>query len=68
MNWENLRFLRVGCKSRIIRTRKMYLIRTIFIDITARKERESYRLLEIRFNDDKFDEIEVVSACEYRID
>ena len=40
-------------------------IRTIFIDITTSKERESYRLLEIRFKDDMFDEVEVLSACEY---
>lgn len=40
-------------------------IRTIFIDITTSNERESYRLLEICFKDDMFDDIEVLSSCEY---
>jgi len=40
-------------------------IRIVFIDITTTNDTESYRLLEVRFNDDRFDEVEVVSACEY---
>ena len=40
-------------------------IRTIFIDITTTQNSETYRLLEIYFKDDMFDEIEVISACEY---
>ncbi len=41
-------------------------IRTIFIDITTVKDSETYRLLEICFKDDLFDELEVLSVCEYR--
>jgi len=41
-------------------------IRTVFIDITATAKKEVYRLLEVRFNENLFDEVEVVSACEYR--
>jgi hypothetical protein len=41
-------------------------IRTIFIDISTINDNESYRLLEIHFKDDLFDEVEVLSACEYR--
>ena len=40
-------------------------IRTIFIDITATDDIEYYRLLEVHFEDDMFDEVEVVSAFEY---
>ena len=40
-------------------------IRTIFIDITTVNDRETYRLLEIHFKDDLFDQVEVLSACEY---
>ena len=40
-------------------------IRTIFIDITTTQNSETYRLLEIYFKDDMFDEVEVLSACEY---
>jgi hypothetical protein len=44
-------------------------IRTIFfIDITTVNDSESYRLLEIHFKDDLFDEVEVLSSCEYRND
>ena len=43
-------------------------IRTIFIDITSAQNRETYRLLEVYFKDDMFDEVEVLSACEYRKD
>ena len=41
-------------------------IRTIFIDITTVSDSEAYRLLEICFKDDLFDEVEVFSTCEYR--
>ena len=47
----------------IIKTQKP--IRTIFIDITATRNKESYRLLEVRFKEDSFDEVEVLSVCEY---
>ncbi|WP_294956903.1 hypothetical protein [Sulfurovum sp.] len=40
-------------------------IRTIFIDITATEKKEAYCLLEVRFNEELFDEVEVVSTCEY---
>ncbi|WP_294951039.1 hypothetical protein [Sulfurovum sp.] len=40
-------------------------IRTIFMDITATEKKEAYRLLEVRFNEDLFDELEVLSACKY---
>ena len=40
-------------------------IRTIFIDITTINDSETYRLLEIHFKDDMFDEVEVLSSCEY---
>ena len=41
-------------------------IRTIFIDITTRKNSESYRLLEVCFHEELFDEVEVLSSCMYR--
>jgi len=41
-------------------------VRTIFIDITTVADKETYRLLEVHFKDDLFDEVEVLSACEYR--
>jgi len=41
-------------------------IRTIFIDITTANDSETYRLLEIHFKDDLFDQVEVLLACEYR--
>ena len=41
-------------------------IRTIFIDITTVNDSETYRLLEVHFKDDLFDEIEVISAYEYK--
>ena len=41
-------------------------IRTIFIDITTVNDSEAYRLLEIYFKDDMFDEVEVLSACNYQ--
>ncbi|KYJ87552.1 DUF6997 domain-containing protein [Sulfurovum riftiae] len=41
-------------------------IRTIFIDITTVNDSETYRLLEVRFNNDMFDEVEVSAACEYK--
>ena len=40
-------------------------IRTIFIDITAVNDREIYRLVEIYFKEDMFDQTEVVSSCKY---
>ena len=40
-------------------------IRTIFIDITTVDDREAYRLVEIHFKDDRFDQIEVLSSSEY---
>ncbi len=40
-------------------------IRTIFIDITAVNDSETYRLLDIHFKDDIFDQVEALSACEY---
>lgn len=39
---------------------------TIFIDITTTQNNETYRLVEIHFKDDMFDQVEVLSACEYR--
>jgi len=39
-------------------------IRTIFIDITTVDDSEAYRLVEIHFKDDMFDQVEVLSACE----
>ncbi|WP_277619038.1 hypothetical protein [Sulfurovum riftiae] len=41
-------------------------MRTIFIDITTVDDREVYHLLEVCFNNDMFDEVEVLSSCEYR--
>ena len=41
-------------------------IRTIFIDITTTQNSEIYRLLEVHFKDDLFDQVEVISAYEYR--
>lgn len=41
-------------------------IRTIFIDITTFDSKETYRMLEIQFKNDSFDEIAVASACEYQ--
>jgi len=40
-------------------------IRTVFIDITAIDDQESYRLLEVHFDDDNFDRVEVIFAREY---
>ncbi len=40
-------------------------IRTVFIDITTTQNSEIYRLLEIHFKDDLFDQVEVLSAYEY---
>ena len=40
-------------------------IRPIFITITTTEKKEAYRLLEVCFEDDMFDEVEVVSAFEY---
>ena len=40
-------------------------IRTIFIDITAVNDREAYRLVEINFKEDMFDQAEVVSSYKY---
>ncbi len=40
-------------------------IRTIFIDITTTQDIETYRLTEIYFKDDMFDEVEVLSAFKY---
>ena len=41
-------------------------IRTIFIDIITVNDSETYRLLESHFTDGKFDQVRVLSACEYR--
>jgi hypothetical protein len=41
-------------------------VRTVFIDITTMNDNETYRLLEVRFNNDMFDEVEVLSAFAYR--
>ncbi|MCZ2845960.1 MAG: hypothetical protein O2U61_05615 [Candidatus Bathyarchaeota archaeon] len=41
-------------------------IRTVFIDITTTQNSETYRLLEIHFKDDLFDQVEVLSAGEYK--
>ncbi len=41
-------------------------IRTIFIDITTVDDSETYRLLEVCFSNDMFDEVEVSAACEYK--
>jgi len=38
----------------------------VIIDITTIDDSEIYRLLEIHFKDDLFDEVEVLSVCEYR--
>jgi hypothetical protein len=38
------------------------------MDLTTVNDSESYRLLEIHFKDDLFDEVEVLSSCEYRRD
>ena len=43
-------------------------IRTVFLDITTIKNIETYRLLEVHFKDDLFDQLEVLSASEYRKD
>ncbi len=40
-------------------------IRTIFIDITTSDTKEVYRLLELRFENDFFDAVKILSACEY---
>ena len=40
-------------------------IRTIFIDITTDEEKETYRLLEVRFKDNMFDKVEVLSSFAY---
>ena len=40
-------------------------IRTIFIDITTVENRETYRLLEIHFRNDMFDDIEIKAAHTY---
>jgi len=40
-------------------------IRTIFIDITTVEDRETYRLLEIDFKNDMFDDIEIIAAHTY---
>ncbi len=40
-------------------------IRTIFIDITTSETKEVYRLLELRFENDFFDAVKILSACEY---
>ena len=40
-------------------------IRTVFIDITTIKNSETYRLLEVHFKDDLFDQVEVLSASTY---
>jgi len=40
-------------------------IRTIFIDITTVGEKENYRLLEVCFKDDNFDDVEIVNAFKY---
>ena len=40
-------------------------IRMIFIDITTVGERETYRLLEIHFKNDMFDDIEIIAAHTY---
>jgi len=40
-------------------------IRTIFIDITTTQDSEAYRLVEVHFKDDMFDQVEVLSSCEY---
>jgi len=40
-------------------------IRTIFIDITTVNDKEAYRLIEIHFKNDMFDDVEVLAACEY---
>ncbi len=39
--------------------------RTIFIDITTINNSETYRLLDIYFKDDMFDEVEVLAVWEY---
>ena len=41
-------------------------IRTIFIDITTVDNNEAYCLQEVRFKNDMFDEVEVLSACKYK--
>ncbi len=40
-------------------------IRTIFIDITTSDTKEVYRLLELCFENDFFDSVKILSACEY---
>lgn len=40
-------------------------IRTVFIDITTTQNKETYRLLEVHFKDDLFDQVEVLSASTY---
>jgi hypothetical protein len=40
-------------------------VRTVFIDITTMNDNETYHLLEVRFNNDMFDEVEVLSASAY---
>jgi len=41
-------------------------IRTIFIDITAKEGDEAYRLLEVDFENDLFDQVQVLKHAEYR--
>lgn len=41
-------------------------IRTIFIDITAKDSNEAYRLLELNFENDLFDQVHVLKHAEYK--
>jgi len=41
-------------------------IRTVFIDITAKGNDEVYRLLEVKFENDFFDQVQVLKHAEYR--
>lgn len=40
-------------------------IRTIFIDITTKQSVEEYRLLELLFEDNNFDQINIIKSCLY---
>lgn len=43
-------------------------IRTIFIDITTNKDIEYYRLIELEFKNNNFDEVSLKKACSYTLE
>lgn len=43
------------------------MVRTIFRDINTTQNSEAYRLLEMHFKDDMFDQVEVLSACAHAL-